>query len=110
MRSYDKELIEKAIAYVRQDLGKAHRTALLSVMVYMGETKFKSLFKQYTNQSFHEWLVEERMQYAVILLKDSNITLKQTAKKCGYRHQRNFGKSFKKRWGVSPGNWKKIYA
>ena len=76
----------------------------------MGETKFKSLFKQYTGRSFHEWLVEERMQYAIILLKDSNITLKQIAKKCGYKHERNFGKSFKKRWGKSPGSWRMTFS
>lgn len=107
MRTNEILLIENVVAFVRQDPGADHRVAGLCSKAFMGETKFKAMFKEYTRHAFHEWLIEERMQYALRLLQVPGMNLKQISRKTGYRYQRNFGKAFKKRWKISPAAWRK---
>ncbi len=83
MRIYDRENIERVIAYVMKDPGAGHRIGQLCGLAYMGETKFKSAFKAYTGEAFHRWLVQQRMLLAKDLLEDSELSLKQVAKKSG---------------------------
>ncbi len=47
------------------------------------------------------WLIEQRQQRAIQLLRDGS-SIKETAVNLGYRQQTNFTRQFKAYWGACP--------
>ncbi len=64
------------------------------------------LFKQKTGQTVQEYLISVRMEEAQKYLKQG-FSVEAVAQLCGYEDPFNFSKMFKRRFGVSPLNWKK---
>jgi AraC-like DNA-binding protein len=64
------------------------------------------IFKASTGKSIQEYLVAVRLEEAVRRLS-YGFSVGETAVLCGYGDVCNFSKMFKKRYGISPGQWKK---
>src|SRR5947207_1188411 len=48
------------------------------------------------------WLVEQRQQQAIELVRKNNASVKEVAAQLGYKHAHHFSQEFKKHWGVYP--------
>jgi AraC family mar-sox-rob regulon transcriptional activator len=66
------------------------------------------LFHQYFGFSVGAMKTEMRLLKAVSLLRDANAKVINVADQCGFNHLGLFNSSFKKRFGVSPGRWRKL--
>jgi|GEM_PF-4900149 len=76
--------------------------------VGLSKTDFYKRVKSETNKSPNELLVEHRMEVARSLLKNkSDFKIKEIAYKVGYKHADGFSKEFKKKFGVSPNNYRR---
>lgn len=60
------------------------------------------VFKKETGKGIVEYVVEEKMKYAKMLLKDKSMKVVQVARSCGYENQSYFNKLFKAHYGVTP--------
>jgi AraC-like DNA-binding protein len=65
------------------------------------------LFHQYFGFSVGALRMEMRLLKAVTLLRDSDAKVINVAVQCGFNHLGLFNTCFKKRFGVSPGRWRK---
>jgi len=65
------------------------------------------LFHQYFGFSVGALRMEMRLLKAVSLLRDINAKVINVAEQCGFNHLGLFNTCFKKRFGVSPGRWRK---
>lgn len=65
------------------------------------------LFHQYFGFSVSALRMEMRLLKAVSLLRDPNTKIINVAEQCGFNHLGLFNTCFKKRFGVSPGQWRK---
>ncbi len=65
------------------------------------------LFHQYFGFSVGALRMEMRLLKAVSLLRDSDAKVINVAVQCGFNHLGLFNTWFKKRFGVSPGRWRK---
>lgn len=65
------------------------------------------LFHQYFGFSVAALRMEMRLQKAVSLLRDVNAKVINVAESCGFNHLGLFNTCFKRRFGVSPGRWRK---
>lgn len=54
-------------------------------------------------------VIDSRLQAASELLMSTNKTLEEVAEQCGYNHTEHFVRQFKKRYGISPGQYRKGY-
>ena len=64
------------------------------------------IFKKETGKTIQEYLVNTRMRYACIFLKDGR-SISECAALCGYSDLPNFSKMFKRTHGVSPTEFQK---
>ena len=64
------------------------------------------LFKQKTGQTVQDYLISVRMEEAKRRLAQG-YSVEESARLCGYEDSFNFSKMFKRRFGVSPMQWKK---
>lgn len=65
------------------------------------------LFHQHFGVSVAALRMEMRMLKAISLLRDANIKIINVAEQCGFNHLGLFNTCFKRRFGTSPGQWRK---
>lgn len=66
------------------------------------------IYKQETNQSIPESICAIRLNHACKLLVETPNSLELIAQKCGFTSSAVFIRSFKKFYGVTPGNYRKL--
>ena len=64
-------------------------------------------FKKETGQTLHDYVVQERMRRARVLLSATSLSCAQIASKVGYRQESYFAKLFKEYTGVTPTRYRR---
>jgi AraC family transcriptional regulator len=70
-------------------------------------THFARAFRQSTGMSPHQWLVARRIEKAVSMLDETDLTLAEIALACGFCDQSHLTKVFSDSVGMSPGRWRR---
>jgi AraC-like DNA-binding protein len=68
---------------------------------------FKRDFRKYFNQSPGKWLLQKRLDYSAVLLKNPAVNVSQVASDCGFEDLSHFSRSFKDKFGSSPATYRK---
>ena len=100
-------LVQKATASInanfRNDISLNSLAESLSVSPgYLGKAMSKSIGK-----TFNEYLCDIRLKYACNLLESSNMSIKEISETSGFNSTTYFLYVFTKRFGTSPGEYKK---
>lgn len=98
----DIEKIHEAKRLLLLDLNQTLTIPQLSKHVGINECKLKYGFKKVYNQTVYECLFDHKMNLARKLLLDTNKTVAEIAFVCGYGNPSNFIAGFRKKYGVSP--------
>lgn len=78
----------------------------VSQLVYMTPNAFCRFFKQRTNKTFFNYLIELRIEYACQLLRSNpDIPIAQISYKSGFNSISNFNRKFKKLKKKTPSNY-----
>lgn len=65
------------------------------------------MFKSVLGWNFSDYLTTKRLQHAQALLADETIKIYELARMCGYVDTSHFIRSFKKKYGVSPSEYRR---
>lgn len=102
----DRNAIIEITEYLNQNLSKNFSLMELSADAYMSISKFKYVFKTVVGQSFSEYMIQKRMEYACELLSYSNLYIAEIADLVGYKNSGSFSAHFKKYMGILPNNYR----
>lgn len=102
-----KRLVARAQAYV--DSHYAAEISLESVAAHLGihPAYLSRLFSRETGQSFVEYLSVRRLTVAKDLLSNLELTIDQVAARVGFRSASYFSTVFRRRFGQSPGEFRR---
>ena len=70
------------------------------------EKHLSFLFQKNMSINFRKYLNSLRMQYAIEIMRNTNLSVKEIALECGFSDATYFSKVFKKSQGVSPQKYK----
>lgn len=70
--------------------------------VRMSKSNFQQQYKKYFGISFIQDLINSRMEYAKKLLLNTNLSIMEISKQCGYKHYAHFERQFKEKYSISP--------
>ena len=98
----DRYVVARIMEYVNAHLSKNFLLSDLASESYMSVSKFKYVFKAVTGQTFSEYLIQKRMEYACELLIHSNLYAAEIANLIGYKNEGSFSTQFKKYMGMLP--------
>lgn len=102
-KSAGSEIRADLMAYIRQNFRSPDIYAdAIAEEFHMSRSSVYSLVREQTGQSLNEYLEDLRVNEALRLLKDSDMTVAEIASACGYNSANTFYKMFKKRFGLSP--------
>src|SRR5262249_54273756 len=91
------------MARLREDVSLAQMAAECS----LSPSHFSRAFRQTTGRAPYRWLLEGRVEHAKELLRESEVTLADTALACGFADQSHFTRMFSQIVGISPGAWRR---
>lgn len=75
---------------------------------HMSRTYVSRLLKRYANQSFLKMLIDIRMEVARKMIMEDKLKMYEIAEKVGYNDFSYFIQAFKKKYGVTPNDYRKM--
>ena len=73
----------------------------------LSRSYFIRAFRETTDRTPHQWLLERRIDRARDLLKHSDSSLSEIAVACGFSDQSHFTRTFSQMVGTPPGSWRR---
>ncbi len=101
------ETVREVHEYLTQMIGKRITIEELSKKYLINPTTLKSAFKAVYGNSIAAHMKEHRMEQAIKLLRESDISIAETARLVGYDSQSRFTAAFKAFYGVLPREYKR---
>nr|WP_294894433.1 AraC family transcriptional regulator [uncultured Pedobacter sp.] len=100
--SYNSRRIEKAFEYINNNYSKQITLAEVAKIANMPETSFSRFIKKRTGNTFIDSINEIRIGHASRMLIDTTNMVAEIAYKCGFNNVSNFNRTFKKKKGLTP--------
>lgn len=94
-------LFEETLRYINEKKGKVTREELAKALHFNGNY-INQVFKKHTNQSISEYSRNLCLREATELLLNSKLSIAKIIKQLGFENRTSFYNQFKKRYGVTP--------
>ena len=102
-----RERFRQLVGEIPENELASHSLAELAGRLHCSERHFSRLFREQFGASLRTRQIELRLQRARHLLTNSNAKIINVALESGYRHLGLFNAMFKKRFGVTPSEWRR---
>lgn len=99
-----------AVDYVQQNLANKITVENVARLCGMSKSHFSRTFKKEHGVTFQEFIIQQRMNKAVELLKNSDFLVTQVALAVGYCELSNFTSAFQRLIGIRPSSFRKALA
>jgi transcriptional regulator GlxA family with amidase domain len=96
--------------YLRHNLDRTHSIDDLAERIAMSRRTFTRHFSKATGMTLVEWLVNERLHQTRELLETTSLSIDRIASMAGFQTPTSFRQHFKKRFQVSPRDWRKTFS
>jgi len=94
--------IKAAVAFMEKHYTEDLTLAEIASAVAISASYLSKLFKEYRNQTVMDFLERIRIEAALKLIKETNLSIKEITFRVGYRDPNYFSKVFKKVTNLSP--------
>ena len=99
--------LRRAIERLRSDSDADVSLATLASDAGLSRFHFCRAFKESTGLSPHAWLRQHRLEQAMNMLRDADVSVVSIAAALGYSSQTAFAAAFKKLTGETPSDWRR---
>ena len=101
-RSLTHTQLQQAIDYIQTYLNRDLSLAELASVVNISPTYFASLFKQATGTSPHQYVIQQRVERAKVMLSKTDLAIVDIAIQVGFSSQSHLTQQFKRVTGLTP--------
>lgn len=92
----------QVLDYIDAHLGSNITLAELAELVDISQFHFGRLFKQSLSLSPYQYLLQQRVERAKMLLRQSDQSIVEIALECGFNSQSHLGRKFRQLTGITP--------
>lgn len=103
------DLIQEAKNYIRQNFNGKITLNDIAERFYINPYYFSQLFKKKTGMRYQEYVIQLRMERAKMLLKKTQLSLKDICFEVGYSDMSHFNHLFERTTGMRPGEYRKTH-
>ena len=101
------KVLGRAIERLRSDSDADVSLAALAADAGLSRFHFCRAFRESTGLSPHAWLRQHRLEQAMNMLRDTNVSIVSVAAALGYSSQTAFAAAFRKLTGETPSDWRR---
>lgn len=94
--------IQKIQEYIQNNISQHLTIAKLAILAGTNQCYLKKGFKEFTNKTIFEYILDERMNKAKDLILRQNLPISEVASLVGYASTSSFSQSFKNYFGTAP--------
>ena len=94
--------LKRAILYIRQNYQSDITISDVASRTGIGERYLRKLFSRYLNLSPLDYLNQIRINKAIELLRNTEMSVKEVCFACGFQSPQYFSRIFKRQMGISP--------
>ena len=102
--------VNKVKDYIVNNYTDELRLETLAGLVGMTPSAFSRFFKQHTNRSVMDFIIDVRLGKAARMLVDTSTSVSEICYACGFNNLSNFNRSFKKHRGYTPRDFRALFA
>lgn len=102
------EIAKKINEYVLQNFTETITYEKLSETFHIKITTMKNCYKSIYGETINDTIIKKRLEEAALLLKNSALSITGIAIQVGYTDHSKFSNAFKKRYNLTPSEYKKI--
>jgi AraC family transcriptional regulator of adaptative response / methylphosphotriester-DNA alkyltransferase methyltransferase len=99
-------LFEDAIAIVEEEFATELSLDDIARRVASSRRQLQRAYAEIGNTTFREHLTRVRMDRAAALLSDRGLTVREVARRVGYRQPAQFAKAFRRHLGAAPSDYR----
>ncbi len=99
--------LKRVLNYIEDHLGDELDLEVLSKVAGLSRMYFGAQFREATGTSPHRYVLNRRVAASLALLRDTERSIEEVARRSGFKSDTHFIKVFRKIVGISPGNWRK---
>lgn len=103
-------LVASAVRFIHERASTGIRVEDVLRAVPMSRSLLERRFKQAVGRSPHVEIRQTQLRQAARLLSDTDVPLKQIARRCGFAHMEYMSYLFKKAFGVTPGAYRRQHS
>lgn len=100
-------MIQKTVQYIQMHYAEQITLEELAEIACLNPSYYSTKFKKVMGVSPKEYIINTRMRAAKILLQDTNLTVQQVAASTGFQYDAYFTNFFRRKMGLTPGEWRK---
>lgn len=101
-------IIKKCIEYIDRNFAEDLSLESVAETFYFNPSYFSTLFKNHTKINFSQYLLELRMKKGRELLEKTDLKVYEIAAAIGYNDSKYFNRVFKKEFGVTPDEYRRL--
>lgn len=101
-------IFSKCMEYIERNYSEDLSLETLAETFYFNPSYFSTLFKNYTRVNFSQYLLNLRMKKGKELLEKTDYKVYEVAARIGYKDSKYFNRVFKKEFGVTPDEYRRI--
>lgn len=98
--------IQEAITFMEHNYSRELTVEELADVCKLNRSYFSKIFKESMGCPPQEFLIRLRLSKAADLMKGTGSAIGSIAAQCGYPNQLHFSRAFRKRYGLSPREWR----
>lgn len=106
--SKDNKYINKAIQFMQEYYSADISIDDICNLIYLSPCHFKRVFKDCTGQTPYQYLMGIRLMKAKEILRESDSSIEEVARLCGFVNSGHFSTVFKRNTGMSPSEYRKL--
>lgn len=103
------EIARQIESIVSADLSHSHTVREFSEKFGISESSIKNYFYGVFGQSISRYTIHKRMTYAAKLLEETNLPIIEIAGNVGYENQSKFASAFRREYGRTPSEYRKLF-
>ena len=100
--------IKKAIKYINKNLNRSLTLEEISSHVYLSTHYFSRLFKKEIGTTFVDYVTQKKLELAKDMLKNTTLPIEMIATHLGFSQTSYFCKVFRKKWEISPKDYRNL--
>lgn len=101
--------LKAIVDHIEKEISSAISVSEMAEIATQSRFHFARTFRASTGRSPHSYIVDSRLRRAEFLLSETNASLSQIANDAGFNSQSHFTTTFKKRIGITPGQYRDLH-
>jgi len=101
--------INRAISFLRENYNKEYSLEEVAQTANLSPYHFIRVFKATTGKTPYDYLLDIKVEKACLMLRNKNMSVTEACFMCGFNNLEHFASVFKRKTGMLPSQYKKMY-